>query len=242
VIEFNGQRWNVTGCRLGASLPLHHQTLPEAWWSLDVEAQPGNGRSDCESNLHLVAQPLFFTARHWRELEAMELRVDPVWQDAHEFVNDDGEVQWTEAAVRWWPDRSVNRARYWLGDDFTIRFGSWDRERLICEFEGMLEAEEDYHIDPPNVRPDSKLNRQPPATLLLMAQAVFSQCEIEVPADVPEPIEWARLKAARLLGLDAFSSTQVRMVGGGPEGSDCEPLRCWKVTLTPLLRGIAYPP
>jgi hypothetical protein len=129
----------------------------------------------------------------------------------------------------------VNNARYWLTDNFQLRFGSWDRQSVVCELEGTLDAEENYFLDPPTARCKSDSRRARSPALLLMAQATFSECEVEVPGDAREPIEWARSKAARQLGLRTSALAQVRPVGLDAQQHGAAIPRSWKVTLTPML-------
>ena len=228
MLQFNNQRWTVGECSLNVSLPFHAQTLPEAWWTLDVSAHPANSIHQ-RDDLRISIQPFFVPIRDWRELQDLEVSVDAAWQDAHEFVNEDGEVQWTEIEARWWPDRSINKAHYWIGDQFLLRFGSREHDHLIFELEGLLEAEEDYYCDPPTVSSEVPSEPRSPASLLLMGQIQFRTCEVEVPGQVRDPLAWAQEKAARALGFRSFRSSNVRNVGGHPE----IPLHSWKVALTP---------
>ena len=240
MVTFDGQRWIVDECRLSVSFPLTPHTLPEAWWTLEARAHPASencSRNESDGGLHLCIEPIFVPLKHWRELTDLELRVDAAWQDAHEFVNEDGEVQSTEAEARWWPDRSVNMAHYWIADDFSLRFGSWDSGRLICELEAAMEREEDYYSDTPaSLSTTMSRPKQRVTELLLMAQADLTTCEVEVPADTRDPVEWSRAKLARDIGLRDFSDIRVRKLGLA--GDDRAPLRScsYKVTLQPKLR------
>ena len=227
MLDFNGQRWIVDECSLSVALPLHSQNLPEVWWSLEVGAHPHNTQN--HHDLRISVQPLFAPLRDWRELENLEVNVDPAWQDAHEFVNVDGEVQWTEIEARCWPDKSINKANYWFGDEFLLRFGSLEQGRLICELEGLLETEQDYYRDPPKISSDTSCPNGPSEKLLLMDLVQVRKCEIEVPGDVREPLAWAKAKVARALGFRAFRSSHVRSVGGTEE----DPFRTRNVSLVP---------
>jgi hypothetical protein len=176
----------------------------------------------------VTIQPLFIPIGDWRELENTEVKVDASWQDAHEFVNEDGEVECTEIEARWWPDRSVNKARYWLGDEFAVRFGSWNHERVICEVEGMLDAEEIYYRDPPSdYQPAASVDSS--KAFLFMGQTAITKCDVEVPSYAADPVQWARDKVARHLGFRAFRSTAVRPVGDDAGKNTLS----WTVTLIP---------
>ena len=223
MLQFNDQRWTVGECSLDVAFPLHSQNLPEAWWSLDVSArQPGHTHT--QDDLRVCLQPIFAPMRDWRELQNIEINVNADWQDAHEFVNEDGEVQWSELEARWWPDRSINKAHYWISDQFLLRLGSWERGRFICELESLLQTEETYYRDPPSSNSHTSVCGQP-VSLLLMDQVQIRKCEIDVPGDVRDPLGWAEGKAARMLGFRSFRSSHIY------RGDNA--MRSWKVTLVP---------
>ena len=238
MIEFLGQRWRVHECALRASLPLVPQNAPQVWWALDVGAHPVTSITTSGDSLRILTHPLFFAVRDWREIGNLELTVDSQWQDAHEFVNDDGEVQSTEAEARWWPDQTVNHAHYWLCDQFALRMGSWDGAQLACEFEGAFTAEREYHRDLPDAAPSAGPDRER-FDLLLMTMTKIAACEVEVPGEVKDPIAWARARRSREIGFSMPAErarAKVRALGpqqsndGNPAG-----VRTWKVSFTPEL-------
>ena len=209
LLNFHGKQWTADPgeCRLTVALPLNGSSHAGGWWSLEIGARPNAAPRSRHRELRLSVHPLFLPAKSWRDLENTEVKVDALWQNMHEFVNEDGEVQCSEAELQWWPEPNTSRAGYWLSDEFHLRFGSRDGCNFVCELETALKPEKDYFLDPPAIRASDACS--PSELLLVLGQATLSRCEVEVPAGEANPGEWARARAERELGLRMFEEVKV---------------------------------
>src|SRR5687768_8943140 len=106
-LQWHGETWPTTTDH--AALRVHlwppNAACPRQSWSLILdhtirEPGPASIAADYYRSLSVELSELHFQAPDWRGLSGWEIRADPAWQDAHEYIAEYGHLTRAEVSVQ----------------------------------------------------------------------------------------------------------------------------------------------
>jgi hypothetical protein len=215
-IQWQGETWQPTAhdAQLYVHLWQPDTACPRLSWNFDLmhmekEAVPAEPDGESQRRwINVEISELHFHERDWRRLAGREIRADPAWHEAHDYLNEYGRLSPSLVTVATRqpsgePRRPGGQAQ-WHGHDFILRFGERDGFAFPCELDAWVIPEDDYYRTEPE--PAAALTRfaEGPPDLRVITRAVFIGGSIAVPRVGDDPLPWARRALLEATGCDAL--------------------------------------
>ncbi|MBI4328091.1 MAG: hypothetical protein HY674_22905 [Chloroflexi bacterium] len=223
-IQFQGEIWPATNGE--ADLRVHvlppDVGCPRVSWSLDlfqfIEAkEPLPGRPKMERWINVELTNFTVPERDWRRLSHLEIRADPAWQTAQEFIGPYGhshhlpKVEVSVTVMHLYADKQEDAGRFcWIAHDFMLRFGTRDGWAFPCELDAWMIPAEEYYRKTPETREEAARFAAGPPNLRVLTRAQFVGGTIELARCGPDPLPTARRMLREQTGCEELFQTEAK--------------------------------